>query len=515
MTDNPKLETQNNSSELTSRDSQPAADPISRRRFLLLGAGAVGLAGGAPAIGASSGPEARTGSSRPEARAPTDSVAPPGPSGRPNFVIIMTDGQRPDELSVAGNTIIRTPHMDRIAREGMVFRNAFVVNALCAPARASMLTGMYSNRHGVIDNKNRPIAAGVPFFPDLLRAAGYEVAFCGKSHVQNGLRDRYWDYYFGPLGQPNYTNQRIAEGAHGKVGPDQVHEGYIDDLLTARAVAWLQAPREKPFCLFLWLFAPHRPFMRPRRYDDLYNGVAIPKPSTYDDDLKGYPGKPRAFANATNKIGTYEDVRTLEALVKDHYATTVAADDNVGQVLDVLSGTGKLDDTAILFTADHGFFLGEWHAFDKRLMHEPSIRIPLFIRYPGVTKPGQANDRMVLNIDVAPTVLELAGLPVPPAMQGRSLVPLIRGNQAGWRTDWLYEYYEFPGPHSVAKNRGVRTERYKLIEYYEEEPREYELYDLQSDPGEIHNLYGDPHYAEITRQLMARMTELRRETGET
>ena len=417
-------------------------------------------------------------------------------------------------MSIAGNKIIRTPNMDRIAREGMNFRNAFVVNALCAPSRATVLTGLYSRKHGVIDNKDRPIASGVPIISDLLREAGYEVAFCGKSHVQNALRDHYWDYYFGPLGQPNYTNQRIAEGINGKVGRDQLYDGYIDDLLTTAAVNWLQGQRQKPFCLFLWLFAPHRPFLRPRRYEDLFNGVPIPKPSTYDDDLKGYPGKPRAFVNATNKIGVYEDVRTLESLVKDHYATTVAADDNLGQILDVLARTGKLDDTAILFTADHGFFLGEWHSFDKRLMHEPSIRIPLFIRYPKLIKMGSVNDRMVLNLDVAPTVLELAGVKVPDGMQGRSVLPLINGNAPGWRKDWFYEYYEYPGPHNVPKNRGIRTERYKLIEYYEENPKEYELYDLENDPEEFHNLYVDRHYAELSKELLRRLEELREESGE-
>jgi arylsulfatase A-like enzyme len=432
----------------------------------------------------------------------------------PNFVIFMTDGQRPDEMSFSGNPIIHTPNMDRVAREGMNFRNAFVVNALCAPSRASVLTGMYSHRHGVIDNKDRLIASGVPIFSDMLRAAGYEVAFCGKSHVRNGLRDHYWDYYFGPLGQPAYTNQQIAEGTNGKVGRDQVYEGYIDDLLTTAAVNWLQGQREKPFCLFLWLFAPHRPFLRPRRYEDLYNGMAIPKPSTYDDDLKAYPGKPQAFVNAKNKIGVYDDVRTLESLVKDHYATTVAADDNLGQILEALSRANKLDDTAIVFTADHGFFLGEWHSFDKRFMHEPSIRIPLFIRYPRAINAGSVSNQMVLNLDITPTILELAGVRIPESMQGRSLLPLVQGNVSGCRKDWFYEYYEYPGPHSVPKNRGIRTERYKLIEYYEQEPKEYELYDLKHDPGEVHNLYGNPQYAELTRELMHRMEELRREVGE-
>jgi arylsulfatase A-like enzyme len=433
---------------------------------------------------------------------------------RPNFVIFMTDGQRADEMSIAGNKIIHTPHIDRIGQEGMRFQNAFVVNALCAPSRATVLTGMYSRKHGVIDNKNRTIATDMPIISDLLREAGYEVAFCGKSHVKGALRDHYWDYYFGPVDQPDYLNPRIAEGVNGKIRQDQVYPGYVDDLLTQASVEWLLGRREKPFCLFLWLYAPHRPFIRPRRHADLYNGVFIPKPSTFDDDLKNYPGKPQAFARAENKIGVFEDVRTLEALVKDHYATTVDADENIGRLLDALSQSGKLDDTAVFFTADHGFFLGEWHIFDKRLMHEPSIRIPLLIRYPKLVNAGSLSEKMVLNLDIAPTVLELAGLKVPATMQGRSLVSLLKGENLGWREDWLYAYYEYPGDHMVAKNRGIRTERYKLIEYYEEEPMQYELYDLQADPSETQNLYGHPEYASLATKLLQRLEEVRAETGE-
>ena len=432
---------------------------------------------------------------------------------RPNFVIFMTDGQRADELSVAGNPILRTPNMDRVAQEGIRFENAFVTNALCAPTRASMLTGLYSAKNGVIDNKDRPIAEGVPIISDLLRAAGYELAFAGKSHVRGSLRDHYWDYYFGYSGQADYFHCPIAEGYNGRVGPEQVYHGYVDDVVTKAAVEWLEGTSQKPFCLFLWLYAEHRPFFRPRRYDDLYNGVAIPKPATYDDDLKGYPGKPKAFTNADNKIGSFPDVRTLESLVKDHYATTVAADDNLGRVLDVLTKTGKLDDTAIIATSDHGFFLGEWHAMDKRFMHEPSIRVPLGIRYPKTIKPGTVSKKMTLDLDIPATILDLAGLKVPGTFQGRSLTPLFRGDELNWRKDWFYEYYEYPGAHSVPKNRGIRTERYKLIEYYEEDPPEHELYDLEEDPNEIHNLYGDPRYAALTQQLQRRLEELRKETG--
>jgi arylsulfatase A-like enzyme len=455
-------------------------------------------------------------------------AAPAGKGSRPNFVIFMTDGQRPDEFSYAAenhgtrlswdqckvNPILHTPNMDRIAREGIWFNEAFVVNALCAPGRASTLTGTYSLTHGVVDNKDRPINPGVPIVSDILRDAGYEVAFCGKSHVRNALRDHFWDYYFGYVGQAKYFDCSIAEGTNGHIGPDRVYPEWVDDVVTQAAVEWLERSHAKPFCFFLWFYSPHAENIRPRRYLDLYNGQYIPKPATFDDDLKGYPGKPKAFANAANKIGREEWCATLESLVKGHYALTVGADDNIGRVINVLQRTGRLDDTVVLHTADHGFFLGEWGLMDKRLMHEPSIRIPLNIRYPRLIRPGTFNGRMVLNIDIAPTVLELAGIKAPAHTHGRSLVPLIQGNDEDWRHDWLYSYYEYPGDNMVARNHGVRTERYKLIEYYEQIPKEYELYDLQEDPQEVHNLYGQPKYEETTTHLKRRLDELREQTGE-
>jgi len=430
---------------------------------------------------------------------------------RPNIIIFMTDDQRADALSCAGNAILKTPHIDRLAYEGIRFRHMFVTNSLCAPSRATLLTGVYSHVHGVIDNKNRRIPKDMPILSDYLREAGYEVAFCGKSHVAGALRDRSWDYYFGYLGQGAYINPRIAEGTDGK---DIVYPGYIDDIITDKAIAWLKRPRAKPFCLFLWFKAPHRPWTRAPRHLDLFQDVLVPKPATYDLRAKGSPGKPRAFHEADNKIGSFPDVASFDTFVKDYYATIVAVDENVGKVLTTLQEIRALDKTAIFYTSDNGFFLGEWQAFDKRFMHEPSIRVPLLVRYPPLIQAGSFCDKMVLNLDIAPTVLELAGVAVPKYMQGRSLVPFFRGETPqNWRTDWLYEYYEYPGPHSVRKHRGIRTERYKFIHYYES-PEEFELYDLQNDPQELENLYGKPGTESLVKQLRQRLEELRRETGD-
>lgn len=428
---------------------------------------------------------------------------------RPNLIVMMTDDQRFDALSCAGNKILKTPNLDRLAGEGIRFRNAFVTNALCAPSRATLLTGQYSHTHGVIDNKDRRIVKDSPFLPDLLRQAGYEVAFCGKSHIAGALRDRTWGYYFGFLGQGSYLKPRIAEGTDGK---DQLYEGYMDDVTTGKAIDWLQKKHDKPFALFLFFKAPHRSWERAPRHKDLFKDVTIPKPDTYDLGLKGDPAKPKAFNEADNKIGNAKDVTSLD-FVKDYYATITAVDENVGRVLAALGKTGKLDETAILFTSDNGFFHGEWGRYDKRLMHEPSIRVPMLVRYPKLVKAGTLSDRMVLNVDIAPTVLALAGADVPKAMHGRSMTALLKDPQAAWRGDWLYEYYEFPGPHSVKPNRGIRTERYKLIHYFEN-PEEFELYDLEKDPGERENLYGKAEFAELTKKLLARLAELRKEAGD-
>lgn len=441
---------------------------------------------------------------------------------RPNLVYVTTDGHRPDALSLNGNRILQTPNFDRIGREGVQFRNSFVCNALCLPSRATALTGLHSHNTGCVDNQDRAIPADIPMFTDLLRDAGYEVGLFGKAHVAE-LGKRQWDYYFGyPGAATDYFWPEITEGSRGVVGPPKVYDGYVEDVVMNRAIGWLKQKRDKPFCLIFWFQSPHAPFFRPRRLLDLYDGIPIPKPATFDDDLKGYPGKPRAFANADNVIGTYARrsqtkgncARTLEEVVKDYYAGIVSADENMGKLFSALTDLGQLDNTAILFSADHGFFLGEWRKYDKRFMHEPSIRVPMLVRYPGLARAASTVDRMVTNLDIAPTFLELAGIPVPKRMQGLSLLPLLKGEEPrAWRKDWLYEYYEYPGPHNVRKNRGVRTDRYKFIHYYEP-PQEFEMYDLQEDPGELHNLYGDPRHAGLASDLRRRLDELRQETGD-
>ncbi len=490
----------------------------SRRSFLKLSAGVVG----ALALG--------------DAALDTLGVESTPGKKKPNLVIFLGEGLRSDELSCAGHPLVKTPHMDRIAREGMTFRNAFVTNALCLPSRASLLTGLYSHSVNATGNEpaeasadqkqtgNGPIPHNIPLVSEMLHEAGYEVAFFGKAHIKHALQDRYWDYYLGFNGRTDYYNPTLTEGIAGKYSEPKRYEGYLDDVVTDRALAWLEQKREKPFCIFLNPFAPHAPFYRARRHLDLYNGTPIPKPSTFDDDLKDYPGKPRAFAEANNKIGTTilgdDNPRTLEEIVKNHYAGVVDNDENLGRVVDLVERSGALDDTAVIVTSDHGFFLGEWRMYDKRFMHEPSIRVPLLVRYPRLVKAGTTSEQMALNVDIAPTLLELAGVRAPSIQHGRSLVPILKSDPPkDWRKDWLYEYFEYPQWEHVRPHRGVRTERYKLIHYYKlaafpDEPEEFELYDLEKDPGELYNLHGKPGYATLTQQLLNRITELRRETGD-
>ena len=254
---------------------------------------------------------------------------------RPNFVFFFGEGQRADASSLAGNKIVATPNHDRIGREGVRFRNAFCTNALCAPARAAALTGMYSKSTGALSNEHLkvPLASDIPLVTEILQAAGYEVAIVGKVHVRNGVEERKWDYYFGHNDPGNdYVNPFFKEGRNGSVGPEQrFHNVYPDDLAVDRAIKWLEQDRgDKPFCLLVWFVAPHEPFFRARRHLDLYNGIPIAKPATFDDDLKGYPGKPKSFGDGNNKIGTTSShvaCGSLEGLTKDYYAGLVAVDD--------------------------------------------------------------------------------------------------------------------------------------------------------------------------------------------
>lgn len=263
---------------------------------------------------------------------------------RPNLIFLLGEGQRSDALSIVGHPFLKTPNHDRIGAEGMRFENAFCTNALCASARATLMTGLYSRTSGALSNKTHvPLSPDIPLFTDLLHQAGYEVALVGKTHIRNGAEERYWDYYFGHNAASNdYVNPFFKEGRKGKIGEEaQYKDVWPDDLATDRALAWLDEDRgDRPFCLLIWWVSPHEPFFRPRRkFDRFDDGTRIPKPSTFDDDLKGWPGKPKVFVDAENKIGTvmkHVAVGSLDGMAKNYYSGLEGVDDNVGRLFEYL-----------------------------------------------------------------------------------------------------------------------------------------------------------------------------------
>jgi arylsulfatase A-like enzyme len=447
---------------------------------------------------------------------------------KPNIIVMMTDDQRHDYMSCAGHPFLKTPNMDRIAKDGYRYTNMFVTNSLCAPSRATLMTGQYSHANGVRDNMGSKLNPNAPWMPDELRKLGYEVAFCGKSHVPGHFRDKTWDYYFGFQGQGNYLKPVVAEsGPDGKIGPDKPYEGWMDDVVTEKAIAWLNKKRDKPFVLFLFFKAPHRAWLPAPRHKDLYADAAVKKPALWDDPGQG---KPRAFLQAANMFGQFPDTKDYDGMIRDYARCVTGVDDNVGKVLKALEDLKAYDDTAILYTSDNGFFLGEWQRFDKRFMHEPSIRVPLLVKLPksltGVRPAGTKLDPMVLNVDTAPTVLELAGGKPLDGMHGRSVVPFALVPPPGPlpanmvpRDAWYYEYFEFPDiSHNVNKHRGVRTTKWKFIHYYEPPfkfPQEFELYDLEKDPEERANLANRPAMKATVKELQEKMEQLRKELGAT
>ena len=376
-----------------------------------------------------------------------------------------------------------------------------------------------------------------------MRKLGYEVAFCGKSHVPGYFRDKTWDYYFGFQGQGDYLKPVIAEsGPDGKIGPDKPYEGWMDDIVTDKAIAWMKRQAggkgepaggsttkgKKPFALFLFFKAPHRAWQPAPRNKDLYANATVKKPALWDDSGAG---KPRAFLQAANMFGQYPDTKDYDNMVRDYCRCITGVDDNVGKVLKALDDTKRADDTAVLYTSDNGFFLGEWQRFDKRFMHEPSIRVPLLDEVAESDTEGSTSERgrsstrwRFLNVDIAPTVLELAGAPAPKAMQGRSMLPFARVPPPGplppeWkpREAWYYEYFEFPDvSHNVNKHRGIRMTKWKLIHYYDPPfgfKEEFKQCDLVNDPEERVNLANRPAMQGTVKELRATMDALRKELG--
>ncbi|HEY8181351.1 MAG TPA: sulfatase [Thermoanaerobaculia bacterium] len=455
----------------------------------------------------------------------------PIPRDAPNILLIMTDDQRYDALSIAGNKVLRTPNIDRIGAEGIRFTEFFVTNSLCAPSRASFYTGLYSHVHGVLTNGsgevNRNQGGLRPdqiTFMHLLQQAGYETALVGKWHLRSDPAG-FDQWIILPGGGGPYLDPPMTASGGMKIK----FRGYADDIVGDQTLFFLQnRSKERPFCLLMNFKAPHRNWIPAARHAHAFEEVEIPIPRTFEDKFEGRPEALRKTDMAIADMPDFKDRgvpetlprderkrRNLQELVRNYYRTLLSVDENVGAVLDFLDKNDLAKNTLVIFTSDNGFFLGEHGLFDKRLMYEPSIRVPLLMRQPGKIAAGSVNNsEMVLNIDIAPTLLEAAGIPIAPAMQGRSFVPMLEGKSIPWRDAFLYEYYEFPdADHCVRKNRGVRTARWKLIHFWEQ-PQEWELYDLRDDPDEIRNLAGRRDHAAIMTELRSRLDALRHQTGD-
>jgi arylsulfatase A-like enzyme len=465
----------------------------------------------------------------------------PAGGGRPNILWITLEGVPLSVLSCYGSRLIQTPHIDRIAREGMQFRNAFTTNALCAPSRATLLTGKYDHLNGMISNPGGTRGGQAPSFFDpaqqtcaqILRRHGYQTGMVGKWHLVSAPGQPSnpgtagFDYFIfkrgagGPYYSPKgyLRNSRLGSTAI----EHKEYPGYITDNFTDFAIEGMKQFKQ-PFLMMVQYFNDHRPFNPPHKYEHLYDGVRIPEPGTFWDD---YTRRASPAREARMRIEFMPDFHPPESLTDRqrqqwnyqqfmaHFLGTLKAlDENVGRLLNYLDEAGLSKNTVVVITSDHGFFMGDHGWFDKRFMYEPAIRVPWLIRYPGVTRPGSGSDAMNVNIDNAPTILSLAGLEVPADMQGASLLPHIEGNPPkNWRDSFYYHYYEFAPPHWVVPHYGVRTDRYKLISYYT--INEWELFDLQKDPDEMESLIEwsgykvNPDYEPVAKDLLAKLKQLR------
>ncbi|MFO7958095.1 MAG: sulfatase [Candidatus Brocadiia bacterium] len=441
-----------------------------------------------------------------------------GKDARPNIIMFMPDDHPYQAIGAYGNDWVQSSNVDRLAEEGVLLQNAFVTNSLCAPSRASIMTGLYSHAHRVCANRVTPRLEEIELskefitFPEVLQEHGYETAFIGKSHFRPFLRDRGFDYYFGFRAHGWYHDPHVAE-ATSPEGPyeDREYKGHLTDILTEHAVKFLKQPHDRPFILFVWYKAPHVPLEPPERFEHLYEDQHIEPPETWGADLSD---RPEWVSSRTSDRPTGERLEKWMEQQRQRCRLLAGVDESVGRVLDTLDELGIAEDTAVIHTSDNGFFMGEFGMSDKRLMYEPSIKVPFLMRYPGLIEPGSTEDHMILNIDIGPTLLDLAGVPVPEGMHGRSFLPLLQGQEVDWREDWLYEYYEYPLLGYIPPFRGIRTERYKLIFWYSRWPQEHELYDLQEDPQELHNLADDPQYEDLIEELHHRMRALRHETDD-
>ncbi len=481
---------------------------------------------------------------------------------RPNIIYIMSDDHAYQAISAYGGALkdlASTPNIDRIARDGMRFDRCLVTNSISGPCRAVILTGKYSHLNGFVKNEGQePFDGSQQTFPKILQKAGYSTAMIGKWHL--GSDPTGFDHWEILPGQGNYYNPDFitSDGRH-------TEKGYVTELITEKCIRWLKDAGKsgKPFMLMMHHKAPHREWQPGPNELSLYKDVKFPEPATlFDDyanrgtaektqdmtisktmrieeDLKLYRDKSKMKNTGLMRMDSsqmadwnavydpiirhfYESGLTGNELIRykyqrylqDYLACIAAVDKSVGEVLDFLNESGLDKNTIVIYASDQGFYLGEHGWFDKRWMFEESYRTPLLIQWPGVIKPGSVNDDMVSNIDLPETFLEMAGVEVPSDMQGRSMVPILKGKTPGnWRKEHYYHYYEYPGAHMVKRHYGMSTERYKLMHYYYDID-EWEMYDRESDPLEMRNVYNDPEYKSVKKHLHKRLAKLMLKFGD-
>lgn len=474
-----------------------------------------------------------------------------------NIVYIMTDDHTAQMMSCYGSLHVHTPNLDRIAADGVRFTNSFVANSLSGPSRACMLTGKHSCGNGFYDNSTCVFDSSQQTFPKLLRENGYQTALIGKWHLES-LPSGFDHWEIVPE-QGSYYNPDFITMENDTVR----RKGYITNLITEMSIDWLENRRdnEKPFCLFIHHKAVHRNWLPEIKNLSLYEDRTFPLPANFYDDYEGRTAASSQEMSIAEDMDLIYDLKMLgkdkdsrlkknyeemlnrmdsterkafedfyapimedfyrrdlkgkdlaewkyQRYIRDYMKVVKSLDDNVGRVLDYLEEKGMLDNTLVVYTSDQGFYIGEHGWFDKRFMYEESMHTPLIMHLPeGLGARGDIAE-LVQNIDYAPTFLELAGIEVPRDMHGVSLLPLLKGEHpADWRKALYYHFYEYPAEHMVKRHYGVRTERYKLIHFYNDID-EWELYDLQNDPAEMNNLYGETGYESVVEDLERQLLEL-------
>ena len=457
-------------------------------------------------------------------------------SERPNIVWIFSDDHATNAVGAYGSHLKDenlTSNIDKIAAEGMLFERCYVGNSICAPSRATLLTGKHSHLNGKFDNRGG-FNHYQQQFQKILQKHGYQTAMIGKIHLNGAMQG--FDYWEVLPGQGRYTNPDfITEEGRTK------YEGHSTDIVTDRALNWLENGRnkEKPFMAMVHYKAPHRnwtpapriavvfrkrTFPEPHNLFDDYAGrgvaarmqdMSISKTMSMSGDLKVRPGTERAVYLEKHNPRGKDLVRwKYQAYMQDYLGCIAGVDENIGRILKFLKDHDLEKNTVVMYSSDQGFYLGEHGWFDKRFMYEESFRTPLVAKWPGVIEPGQRNKDLVQNIDFAETFLDIAGAPIPVDMQGRSLVPLLKGQTpCDWRKSLYYHYYEYPAVHSVRRHEGVFDGRHKLIRFYGRDVpngEEWELYDLEKDPSEMKSVYADAGKSEIVKSLEAELARLKK-----